>query len=144
MLMNRLAPRHLFEEVQHAFDLFDELTTAGRPQLSPAAFPALNSWSDEDHFYVEAEIPGMSLDDLEIYVSEGQMLTIKGRRAELRIDGANWLRRERGSGAFERRIQLPGPINQDGIDATLKQGVLTMKLPKAQEIRPKRINVKAV
>ncbi|OAI51584.1 hypothetical protein AYO47_07015 [Planctomyces sp. SCGC AG-212-M04] len=144
MLMNRLSPRHLFEEVQNAFDLFDELTTASRPQLSPAAFPALNAWSDEDHFYLEAEIPGMSLEDLEIFVSEGQLLTIKGRRAESQIEGSTWLRRERGSGAFERQIQLPGPINQEGVDATLKQGVLTMKLPKAQEIRPKRINVKAV
>jgi HSP20 family protein len=144
MLMNRISPRHLFEEVQNAFDLFDELTTASRPQFSPAAFPALNAWSDEEHFYLEAEIPGMSLDDLDIFVSEGQVLTIKGRRAESQIEGSNWLRRERGSGAFERQIQLPGPINQEGVDATLKQGVLTIKLPKAQEIRPKRINVKAV
>jgi HSP20 family protein len=143
MLLNRLSPRHLFEEVQKAFDSFDELT-ASRPQLSPAGFPALNAWSDEDNFYLEAEIPGMSLDDLEIFVSDGQVLTIKGRRSEAQIEGANWLRRERGSGAFERRIQLPGPINQDGVDATLKQGVLTIKLPKAQEIRPKRISVKAI
>jgi len=144
MLMNRLSPRHLFEDVQNAFDLFDELTTASRPQLSPASFPALNAWGDEDHFYLEAEIPGMSLDDLEIFVSDGQVLSIKGRRAESQVQGATWLRRERGSGAFERQIQLPGPINQEGVDATLKQGVLTIKLPKAQEIRPKRINVKAV
>jgi len=144
MLMNRLSPRHLFEEVQKAFDSFHELAPSNRPQLSPASFPALNAWSDEDHFYLEAEIPGMSLEDLEIFVSDGQILTIKGRRAEAQVDGANWLRRERGSGAFERRIQLPGPINQDGVDATLKQGVLMMKLPKAQEIRPKRISVKAI
>jgi HSP20 family protein len=144
MLMNRLSPRHLFEDVQNAFDVFDELTSASRPQLSPASFPALNAWSDEDHFYLEAEIPGMALEDLEIFVSDGQVLTIKGRRSESQIEDANWLQRERGSGAFERRIQLPGPIDQDGVDATLKQGVLTMKLPKAHEIRPKRISVKAV
>jgi HSP20 family protein len=144
MLMNRLAPRHLFEEVQNAIDLFDELAVASRPQLSPASFPALNAWSDEENFYLEAEIPGMSLDELEIFVSDGKILTIKGRRADLQIEGANWLRRERGSGSFEREIQLPGRIDQNAVDATMKQGVLTLKLPKAQEIRPKRISVKAV
>jgi len=144
MLMNRLSPRHILEEVQNAFDSFDELRSSVRPQLSAASFPALNAWSDEDHFYLEAEIPGMSLDDLEIFVSDGQVLTIKGGRGESQVEGANWLRRERGSGAFERRIQLPGPIDQNSVDATLRQGVLTMKLPKAQEIRPKRISVKAV
>jgi HSP20 family protein len=144
MLLNRLSPGHLFEEVRSAFDLFDELASASRPQLSRASFPALNAWSDEEHFYLEAEIPGMSLDDIEIFVSEAQVLTIRGRRSESRIEGATWLSRERGAGQFERQIQLPGRIDQDAVDATMKQGVLTLKLPKAQEIRPKRISVRAV
>jgi len=144
MLLNRLSPRHLIEEVQNVFESFDHLASGGQPQFSPASFPALNAWSDEDHFYLEAELPGMSLDDLEIFVSEGQVVTIKGRRTASQIENGNWLRRERGSGTFERRVQLPGAINQEGVEATLKQGVLTITLPKALELRPKRISVKAV
>jgi len=142
MLMNRLSPLHLLNEMQQAFNLFEGAATSQRP-LAPAGYPPISAWSDDQNFYLEAELPGMSLEQLEIFVTDSQTLTIKGRREECRAEGATWLQRERGFGAFERQITLPGAIDSEGVDATLAEGVLTILLPKARELRPRRITVKA-
>jgi HSP20 family protein len=122
---------------------FDEVTQAARPVFAPASFPAFNAWEDAENFYVEAELPGLKLEELEIYVSDGRVVTIKGHRPEPTQDKGSWLRRERGYGTFERSLSLPGPIDCEKVEACLKNGVLTVTLPKAPEIRPKRIAVKA-
>lgn len=121
----------------------DEVSNAGGPALAPAAYPAVNAWEDAENFYVEAELPGLKLKELEIYVSDERVLSIKGQRGELVRDKGTWLRRERGFGSFERGIALPGPIEAEHVEACLKHGVLTVTLPKAAEIRPRRIEVKA-
>jgi len=122
--------------------LFGEARTARWPTLDPRAFPAVNAWEDEECFYVEAELPGLNLDDLEIYVSEQNVLTIKGQRKQPALEGGHWHRCERAYGPFERSVPLPGPVSPDDVEATFKQGVLTVKLPKAPEIRPRKIEVK--
>lgn len=142
MLMNRLSPLQLVSDMQSTFDLLNNLT-ASRPHFAPATFPALNAWTDDEKFYVEAEIPGMSLEELEILVTEGRILTIKGQRGECKSDDRKWLGRERGCGSFERRIQVPGLVDQDRVEATLKNGVLTITLPKAPQFKARKIEVKA-
>jgi len=142
MLTNRLSPLHLLQEVQNTFDLFDEITSGSRRALAGHAWPALNAWSDEQNFYLEAELPGMQLDELEIFVADRNRLTIKGSRKECSCEGGKYLARERGYGEFQRQIQLPGPVEEDQVEALLKNGVLTITLPKAPEIRPRRIEVK--
>jgi HSP20 family protein len=143
MLLNRVSPLGLLDHMQRSFNLLDEMAQGARPLFAPAAFPAVNAWSDEGNFYVEAELPGLKLDDLELYVTDGRMLTIKGQRAECTTDQGKWFRRERGCGTFQRTIDLPGPVQEDAVEASLKHGVLTITLPKAEEIRPRKIGVKA-
>src|SRR5437899_2596585 len=58
-------------------------------------YPALNVWEDERAVYAEAELPGMSLEDLEIFVTGGNQLTLKGQRKEPQVDNGTWHRRER-------------------------------------------------
>ena len=107
-----------------------------------AMFPPLNMWEDESHYYVEAELPGMQLEDLEIYVNGGNQLTIKGeRRRPTDIQGA-WHRQERSYGAFSRAFELPGHVDTDKVEAEFKHGVLRVVLPKHEAARPKRIEVK--
>ena len=147
MLTLRYSPlRELHREMdrmqEQVRQWFDE-ASSGRPALAPAAFPAFDAWEDTENFYVEAELPGLKLEDLEIYFSDQRVLTVKGQRSELVKEQGNWLRRERGFGTFERSLALPGPIDSDRVEATLKNGVLTITLPKAAEIRPKRIEVKS-
>jgi HSP20 family protein len=114
-----------------------------RPVIDPSGFPALNAWEDQESFYVEAELPGLALEDLEIFMTDASTLTIKGERKEPSVESGTWHRRERAYGAFERSIGLPGPVDAERVEASLKHGVLTIKLPKAPEIRPRKIEVKA-
>jgi len=143
MLLNRLSPLHLLDEVERSFAPLTQSFAGTRPVLSPQAFPALNAWDDAEHFYLEADVPGLTLNNLAIFVTDGRVLTIKGERTECECENGKWLRRERGYGSFERQIDLPGPVNEEQVEASLKNGVLTITLPKAEEIRPRRIQVKA-
>jgi HSP20 family protein len=142
MLMNRLSPLHLLEEMQNTFNRFDEVAGGNRPRLAER-YPAICGWSDDKSNYVEVELPGMALEDLEIVVKDGQLLTIKGRRKETQTEGVQWLRRERGFGAFERHLRLPELVDQDNVEASLKNGVLTIALPKSPSVLPRRIQVRA-
>lgn len=106
------------------------------------AHPALNLWHDGDCLYVESELPGLKLGDLEIVVTAGNQLSIKGRREPASGDNAVWHRQERGYGSFARMVQLPIEVDADKVQATLKNGVLLLKLPKHSETKPRKIEVK--
>lgn len=113
----------------------------GRP-LGVGAFPALNVWEDDNNLYAEAELPGFSLDDLEIYVT-GNQLSIKGERRPPQQDGGTWHRQERVYGKFSRMIEVPGDVDGDKVSAEFKNGVLSITLPKSEAVKPRRIEVKS-
>lgn len=115
----------------------------GARELSPSGYPPLNLWEDEDNLYVEAELPGFDLDDLEMYVTGDNQLSIKGERKRPELGQGTWHRQERGYGAFSRLMELPGAVDSDRVTAQFKTGVLTITLPKKQEAKPRRIEVKA-
>jgi HSP20 family protein len=111
-----------------------------RPGVRPygAAYPAMNTWEDGDAAYVEAELPGLGMDDIEILVS-GNEVTIAGERKIEAAEGANWHRRERSQGKFTRSISLPCDVDADKVEARLRDGVLTVRLPRCEACRPKKI-----
>lgn len=106
------------------------------------AFPALNVWEDDENLYAEAELPGFTMNDLELYVS-GAELTIKGGRKSEPAENVTYHRRERGVGVFGRVLRLPVDIDADKVEASLRNGVLSITLPKAAAVRPRRIEVKS-
>ena len=112
-------------------------------RFAPTSFPALNAWEDEQSYFVEAELPGIGMSDLEIYVADRHTLVVKGERKPTTAEGGTWHRRERGCGAFQRELSLPGWIDAEQVEATLKNGILTIKLPKAADMLPRKIEVKA-
>lgn len=115
--------------------------TGRRSPLAPASYPLLNIWENDDRFYVEAELPGMELDDLEITV-HGTQLSINGERKTPAGEQTTWHRQERGFGKFSRVIEMSADIDSQGVEACLKNGVLTVTLPKREEVKPRRIEVK--
>lgn len=123
--------------------LFGRVNGGARQSLAPTEYPPINLWEDEERVYAEAELPGMKLDDLEIFVTGGNQLTMSGERKEPAGNGAAWHRRERGYGKFTRVIELPGSVDEDKVEAQFKLGVLTITLPKREEAKPRRIAVKA-
>jgi HSP20 family protein len=103
-------------------------------------FPALNVWEADEGLWVEAELPGVREEDLEIAVL-GDQLTIRGERKSNMTEGAAQHRRERGVGTFRRVVQLPVAVDADRIEASLSAGVLTIHLPKAEAAKPRKIEV---
>ena len=136
-------PTNRYDEFRREMDrLFDAfgMGVSPRPHARSGLYPAINVWDAGDTLCVEAEVPGIGRNDLEI-LAVGNELTIKGRRTALE-GGWTYHRHERGSGEFTRSITLPAEINADKVDAIVDNGVLMIHLPKAEAAKPKQIAVK--
>lgn len=107
------------------------------------SFPAVNVWEDQEAVYAEAELPGLDIKDLEIYVSGGNQLTLKGERKPPQIEKGVWHRQERGQGQFVRVLTLPFAVDADKVEAHFDNGVLRVKLAKHEAAKPRKITVKA-
>ena len=104
---------------------------------------ALDVTENNDEIVVKASIPGINPDDLEVTYTD-DTLTIKGEvKAEEEKEGSKFHLRERRYGSFVRSITLPVGVKAEDIQANYETGVLTLHLPKTEEIKPKRIAVKA-
>jgi len=120
--------------------VYGRLGVESGPALA-ASYPPVNIWGDSDHVYAEAELPGMQLDHLEIYITEGNQLTIQGERRQPDLGKGVWYGRERGFGQFSRTFVLPVTIDADKVVALFEHGVLSVTLPKSEAARPRRISV---
>jgi len=133
----------LQREMNRVFDtVFGSHFGVGRLR-SAYVYPATNVYETDEAYVVECEVPGLEMDDLEVYVA-GDVLTLSGTRPEtIPSEGATLHRQERDTGRFSRAITLTGPVLSDKTEATLANGILTVRVPKAEEAKPKRIQVKA-
>ncbi len=103
--------------------------------------PALDLSETADAFIVDAAVPGLKAEDLNITL-ENNILTISGEmRDEREQKERNYHRVERRFGSFQRSVSLPNTVKADEINATLKDGVLHLEIPKAEEVKPRRISV---
>jgi len=110
---------------------------------SAQGYPAMNIWANEDQAVITAELPGVSLNDIEISVVN-DTLTLKGdRKVDEMPEGACCYRQERGYGLFTRSFELPFKVDSNKVDAVFNMGILKMTLPRAEEDKPKKITVKA-
>ncbi|MBN2384457.1 Hsp20/alpha crystallin family protein [bacterium] len=113
------------------------------PLSVPAEFPAVDVWSNDEQAYVTAEIPGVVPDKLEITVQDDQ-LTVRGSRCAAECaEGEVYHRRERGFGEFIRTIGLPFSVDSEKVSAEYRNGILKVRLPRAEHDKPKLISVKA-
>jgi HSP20 family protein len=123
--------------------VFDRWQGDGNRGGTITSYPAINVWEDVEAVHLEAELPGFELKDLEIYVTGGSQLSIKGKRQPSAPEKAQWHRQERGYGSFGRVLNLPFPVNPDKVDAKLENGVLSIELAKAESAKPRKIQVKS-
>jgi HSP20 family protein len=121
--------------------LVRERLAGGNHPVFTSSYPRVNIWGDSDKVYAEAELPGMQLDHLEIYVTDENQLTIQGERRQLELDKGVWYGQERGFGQFSRTILLPVKVDADKVEARFEQGVLLVTLPKNEAAKPRRISV---
>jgi HSP20 family protein len=129
--MNRMVDRFFSP------DLFEEGSFGGSNWL-----PSMNVQEDKDNFSIGLELPGLSKDDVKLTLSDGT-LTIEGeRKQEEEKEGVNYHRVERRYGKFLRSFKLPVHVKEDKVEATFKDGILKILVPKAEEVKPKQIEVK--
>jgi HSP20 family protein len=105
--------------------------------------PAVDMYENDQTLMLKAELPGFSADDVHIEIKDN-VLTIKGeRKRERDVKDEQYHRVERAYGAFQRSFKLPALVDANKAEATFKAGVLELKLPKAEEAKPKRVGITA-
>ena len=124
--------------------LFEETYAPGRAQWRAGVYPLVNISEDHDYLYVRAELPGVNAQELEITVHEGNLILRGERKIPSEEKNINYHRRERESGYFRRVLSLPSPVNPEKVEASYKDGVLTVKLAKPEEIKPRVVKVQNV
>jgi HSP20 family protein len=119
----------------------DRLLSGTQSVSRSGVFPTLNLYDDGESVIVRAEVPGIDPKDLEINATVNS-LTIKGERKRTEAEGkASFHRRERGHGTFSRSINLPQEVDPNKVQASYKLGVLEVMLPKAEETKPRKIEI---
>ncbi|NIO71811.1 MAG: Hsp20 family protein, partial [Anaerolineae bacterium] len=104
---------------------------------------AVDMYETDEEVVVKTAVPGVKSEDIDVSIT-GDVLTIKGEtKAEEKVEKANYIRQERRYGAFSRSLTLPSTVVADKATAEFENGVLTLTLPKAEEVKPKTIKVKA-
>jgi HSP20 family protein len=128
-------------EMNRMFDNF--FRGADEPGLLTGSWlPAVDVAEEENEYVVNVELPGVSKDDVKITL-ESNILTVRGeKKAEKETKDKNYHRMERSYGSFQRSFTLPTSVKNDKIDAVYRDGILSITLPKAEEAKPKQIEVK--
>ncbi len=146
MSISRWEPMRDFMTLHQAMDrLFeDSFVRPGRlfDEGSTATYLPLDVFTTKDAVVIRASVPGINPDDVEITV-EGSTVTIRGETKPAPEDGT-YLLQEQRYGPFARSIELAIPVQADKAEAAFKNGLLTLTIPKAEEIKPKVIKVKSV
>lgn len=137
-------PMNALLSLQHAFDRAFEKPQGFDMGLSGrGVFPPANILKDaEGSYVVRCEIPGVSPEDIHIE-SQDRTLTLSGKREPATSANGSFHRRERGSGQFSRSFQFPADLALDKSEASYKQGMLTIRIPKREEAKPRQITVQA-
>ena len=130
----------LRDEMNSLFELPMTGNLARQAQLFSGWTPALDLYQNNDNVVAVVELPGMRKEDIDISLHDG-MLTIAGERQSSSGEGENAERTERFSGKFRRSITLPTRVDAGKVSASYKDGILTVTLPKAEEAKPKKVEV---
>lgn len=148
MTSRMLTPFREMLSLREAMDrLFDEsfVRPLGSPIIGDGSFYGLpvDVQVEKDDYVIRANLPGLKPEDLHIEVVDN-IITLRGEiKAERKVEDENYLLQERRYGQFSRSVTLPTALNSARAEAVVENGVLTLRVPKAEEARPKAITVKA-
>ena len=137
--------RHLSllrDEIDRLFDSPLNALTSNSQQFLNGWLPTVDLYENRDDLVLKAELPGMKKEDIDISL-HGDVLTLSGeRKEEETFDKAESYRAERFLGRFQRTLTLPVTVDASKVQASYQDGILTVTLPKAEEAKPKQIQVK--
>lgn len=143
MELVRFEPFAGFGSLRSVIDgMFDE--NVGRSALPSRAskwHPAIDVLESKDAYLIHAELPGMKREDIHVEVKDGALVLSGERKSEKPAEGVAYRHVERVAAKFWRSFSLPETAKQDGIEATYKDGVLEIRVPKAEEAKPRQIEI---
>ena len=122
--------------------LFDRFFGKGSAVSAAGVYPPINMAQDDDHIYLKAELPGMAPGDIDVTIEDDNLILKGNRKTDVAEPDVSYHRRERGAGSFSRTIALPVRVVADKAVAETRNGVLNLVLPKAEEVKPKKIEIK--
>jgi HSP20 family protein len=133
----------LRDEIDRLFDSPLDALTSTSQQFLNGWLPSVDLHEEENQLVLKAELPGMKKEDIDISL-HGDVLTLSGERKEEAVhEKAEVYRAERFLGKFQRTLTLPIAVDGSKVQASYKDGILTVTLPKAAEAKPKQIEIKA-
>jgi HSP20 family protein len=137
MLYRTFDPWRQINDIQREMNrLFEDRTVGSRYE-----YPAINLWTDTDKIQLTAELPGYDKKSVDISLT-GDIIRIHGsRKAPECKEGECFHRQERNYGDFDREVKLPFAINPNTVNATFQNGILNISLERAEEDKPKKINI---
>jgi len=143
MELVRWEPFAGFGDVRSVFnDLFDENfdRSSARPSTSKW-YPAVDVLESKESYLIRAELPGMKREDIKVEVKDGTLVLSGERKSEKPAEGVEYRHVERSNAKFWRSFSLPETVKQEGIEATYKDGILEIRVPKAEEAKPRQIEI---
>lgn len=129
----------IFNDLAEVHSEFDRLFRRGLGEGVSGHFPPVNIAENDDAYTIQARVPGLAKEDITIEL-EGRKLTISGEHKRVE---ASYAREERATGRFERAFTFRHPLAAEKIEAVVKDGILTVTLPKAEEAKPRKIEIAA-
>jgi len=142
--LTRWEPVREMMTLREAMDrLFDDAFTRPIGAAVASAIPAIDLYQTDEEVVLKAALPGLKADDVQISVT-GDVLSLRGEfKQQDETKEATYHIREQRHGVFERAVRLPVDVQTDKAKADFENGILTITLPKAEEIKPRAINIKA-
>ena len=123
-------------------DLFDENHGRSSRQTNVSKwYPAVDVLESKDSYLIHAELPGMKREDIKVEVKDGTLVLSGERKSEKPAEGVEYRHVERVDAKFWRSFSLPETVKHDGIEAIYKDGVLEIRVPKAEEAQPRQIEI---
>ena len=129
----------VFERMEQMRQEMDRLFSSA--PVARGVFPPMNIYDDGERFIVRAELPGVRSEDIDIQATH-KTLRLKGKRNIKAEENVAYHRRERAGGEFQRAFDLPDLIDSDKVTASLKDGVLEISLPRAEQAKQRKIAVR--
>lgn len=132
-----------YQDLNRVFGTFFDSQTGERRAQGSRWVPAIDLLEEDERYVLRADLPGLSEEDVKIEV-DGQVLTVSGERSSEQEDRREgYYRLERASGSFRRSLRLPKGVEAASIEASVQKGVLEVSIPKPQETKPTRVEIKA-
>jgi HSP20 family protein len=129
----------LQDEIQRIFNRTEQ---SRQSELFNGWAPALDLYENSEDLVVQAELPGMRREEIEVSLHQGSLIISGERKAEQQHDQITLTRAERPVGRFQRSLRLPKPVEAGKVSAVYRDGILTVTLPKTEESRPRQVQIK--